>query len=44
MSQNEVAKLIGKPLQKVVRQRESAIARIRETLENHGLTRDALLD
>lgn len=43
MSQSEVAKLVGKPLQQVVRQRESAIVRIRETLEKYGLTRDALL-
>ena len=44
MSQNEVAKVVGKPLQQVVRQRESAIGRIRETLESYGLTREALLD
>ncbi len=43
MSQNEVAKLVGKPLQQVVRQREAAIQRIRATLEQYGLTRDALL-
>ncbi len=43
MSQNEVAKLVGKPLQRVVRQREAAIKRIQETLESYGLTRDALL-
>jgi len=43
MSQNEVAKLVGKPLQRVVRQREAAVLRIRKTLEKFGLTRDALL-
>lgn len=43
MSQSEVAKLVGKPLQRVVRQREAAIQRIRTTLEKYGLTRDALL-
>jgi len=43
MSQSEVAKLVGKPLQQVVRQREAAITRIRATLEKYGLTRDALL-
>lgn len=43
MSQNEVAKVVGKPLQRVVRQREAAIVRIRSTLEKYGLTRDALL-
>jgi len=43
MSQNEVAKLVGKPLQQVVRQREACLKRIGETLESYGLTKEALL-
>lgn len=42
MSQNEIATLLKQPLQRTVRQRESAIARIREFLETFGLNRDAL--
>ena len=41
MSQNEVATLVKMPLQKVVRQREAAIKRIRSFMESHGLTREA---
>ena len=42
MSQNDIAKTVKLPLQKVVRQREAAIRRIRELLESNGLTRDTL--
>lgn len=41
MSQNDVAKLVKEPLQRVVRKREAAIKRIREFMEAHGLTREA---
>lgn len=41
MSQNEVATLVKLPLQKVVRQREAAIKRIRGFMESRGLTREA---
>lgn len=41
MSQNDVAKLVKEPLQRVVRKREAAIKRIRQFMESHGLTRDA---
>ena len=41
MSQNDVAKLVKKPLQSVVRKREAAIKRIRQFMEAHGLTREA---
>ncbi|MDB3935260.1 hypothetical protein N9383_00895 [Granulosicoccus sp.] len=41
MSQNDVAKLVKLPLQRVVRKREAAIKRIRQFLEAHGLTREA---
>ena len=41
MSQNDVAKLVQLPLQKVVRQREAAIKRIRTFMEAHGLTRES---
>ncbi|MFK7861769.1 MAG: hypothetical protein AB8B64_23335 [Granulosicoccus sp.] len=41
MSQNEVAKLVKQPLQRVVRRREAAIRRIREFMEFHGLTRES---
>lgn len=43
LSQNDVAKLVGQPLQKVVRRREAAIRRIREFMEAHGFDRQALL-
>lgn len=42
LSQNEIAKLLKQPLQRTVRQREAAIARIREFLEKYGLNREAL--
>ncbi|MFK8079446.1 MAG: hypothetical protein AB8B97_04110 [Granulosicoccus sp.] len=41
MSQNEVAKLVKQPLQRVVRKREAAIKRIRQFMETHGLTRES---
>lgn len=41
LSQNEVAKQVKLPLQKVVRQREAAIKRIRAFMEAHGMTREA---
>ncbi len=41
MSQNDIAKQLKLPLQKVVRQREAAIKRIRLFMEQHGLTREA---
>ena len=41
MSQNDVAKLVKEPLQRVVRKREAAIKRIRLFMEAHGLTQDA---
>jgi len=41
LSQNDVAKLVKLPLQKVVRKREAAIKRIRQFMETHGLTRDS---
>jgi len=41
MSQNDVAKQVQMPLQKVVRQREAAIKRIREFMETHGLTAES---
>lgn len=41
MSQNEVAKLVKQPLQRVVRRREAAIKRIRQFMEAHGLTRES---
>ena len=41
MSQNDVAKLVSEPLQRVVRRREAAIKRIRQFMEAHGLTREA---
>ncbi len=41
MSQNDIAKLVQLPLQKVVRQREAAIKRIRSFMEAHGLTRES---
>ncbi len=43
MSQNDIAKLVKQPLQKVVRRREAAIRRIREFMEQQGLDRDSLL-
>lgn len=43
MSQNDIAKLIEHPLQKVVRRRESAIKRIRKFMEQHGMDRQSLL-
>lgn len=43
MSQNEVAKLVQQPLQKVVRRREAAIKKIKEFLENHGFDRQSLM-
>lgn len=41
MSQNEVAKLVKQPLQRVVRRREATIKRIRQFMETHGLTRES---
>ena len=41
MSQNDVAKLVKQPLQKVVRKREAAIKRIRAFMEDHGLTKES---
>ena len=41
MSQNDVAKLVKEPLQRVVRKREAAVKRIRKFMEAHGLTREA---
>lgn len=41
MSQNDIAKQLKWPLQKVVRRREAAIKRIRQFMEQHGLTREA---
>lgn len=43
LSQNDIAKRLDLPLQKVVRQREAAIARIHRFMEAHGFTREALL-
>ncbi|MFK7853992.1 MAG: hypothetical protein AB8B79_07765 [Granulosicoccus sp.] len=43
MSQNEVAKLVKQPLQRVVRQREAAIKKVGAFLETHGLNKEALL-
>ncbi len=40
MSQNDIAKLVKQPLQRVVRQREAAIKRIRQFMETNGLTRE----
>ena len=44
LSQNEVAKMVKQPLQKVVRQREAAIKRIRAFMETHGLDRQSLFE
>ena len=44
LSQNEVAKMVKLPLQKVVRQREAAIKRIRAFMETHGLDRQSLFE
>ncbi len=41
MSQNDVAKQLKLPLQKIVRRREAAIKRIRVFMEEHGLTRES---
>lgn len=43
MSQNDIAKMLKQPLQRVVRQREAAIKRLREFMESHGLDRQSLL-
>ena len=43
MSQNDIARLIKQPLQKIVRRREAAVKRIREFMEKFGLDRQALL-
>jgi len=43
MSQNDIAKMIKQPLQKVVRRREAAIKRLREFMESQGLDRQSLL-
>ena len=40
MSQNDIAKIVKQPLQRVVRQREAAIKRIRSFMESNGLTRE----
>lgn len=40
ISQNDIAKLIKQPLQRVVRRREAAIKRIRQFMESHGLTKE----
>lgn len=41
LSQNDIAKQLGRPLQKIVRQREAAIRRIRDFMERHGFTRES---
>lgn len=41
LSQNEVAKMVKQPLQRVVRKREAAIKRIGQFMEDHGLTRES---
>lgn len=41
LSQNEIAKLVKQPLQRVVRRREATIKRIRQFMETHGLTRES---
>lgn len=43
MSQNDIAKMIKQPLQKVVRRREAAINKLREFMESQGLDRQSLL-
>lgn len=42
-SQNDIAKMLKQPLQRVVRQREAAIKRLREFMESHGLDKKSLL-
>lgn len=43
LSQNEIAKELGLPLHKVVRQREATVSRLREFMERFGLDRQSLL-
>jgi len=42
-SQNDIAKMLKQPLQRVVRQREAAIIRLREFMVAHGLDKKSLL-
>ncbi|PID62325.1 MAG: hypothetical protein CSB44_04325 [Gammaproteobacteria bacterium] len=43
LSQNDIAKLLGEPLQRVVRRREAAIRRIGKFLAEQGFDKQALL-